>query len=310
MAKKHIKQIKSVGFVVKYNQPQATEFAAQVVAFMLNKGIRVYLSNESSDVVDGLMRALSEVTETDREKIKVIDKARLTSMADMIIVLGGDGTFLGIARLMRTRSIPIVGINMGQLGFLTEIRKEEAFEVLHQILDEKTWTISERPLLEVTLQRKRKIIFKGPVVNDAVISKGAIARIIGIDLAIDGQFLSSVRADGVIVATPTGSTAYSLAAGGPILDPKLKALVISPICPHSLTQRPIVIPDSSQIEMRLMHRPGHVLLTLDGQDAVDMDENDVVKIRRFRKHSLQLISSPERDYFKLLREKFQFGIRT
>jgi NAD+ kinase len=164
-------------------------------------------------------------------------------------------------------------------------------------------------LLEVTLLRKNKTIFQGPVVNDAVISKGAIARIIGMQVSVNNQWVHNVRADGIIVSTTTGSTAYALAAGGPIMEPSVPALVIAPICPHSLTLRPIVIPDSSTVRICLNHRPGHVLLTLDGQDAVDMKEDDVVLIRRFKKHSLKLVSSPTRDYFSLLREKLKFGAR-
>jgi NAD+ kinase len=227
----------------------------------------------------------------------------------LIVVVGGDGTYLSIARLMRDRSVPVMGINMGQLGFLTEIKRSEAHDILAEILCGKPAIISERALLEVTLARMGKIIFQGPVVNDAVVSKGAIARIIDLDIAINGSWVHSVRADGIIVSTPTGSTAYSLAAGGPIIEPSVPALVLTAICPHSLTQRPLVIPDTSEVQILLKRRPGHVLMTLDGQDAVDMKEDDIVTIRRFKKHSLKLISSPTRDYFQLLREKLKFGIR-
>jgi NAD+ kinase len=202
-----------------------------------------------------------------------------------------------------------MGVNMGQLGFLTEIKRTEALDMLSQILAGKKPLINERALLEVTLKRKNQIIFQGPVVNDAVISKGAIARIIGLQISVNGKWVHNVRADGIIVSTPTGSTAYSLAAGGPILEPSIGGLILAPICPHSLTQRPLVIRDDAEIQIFLNHRPGHVLLTLDGQDAVDMKEEDVVIVRRFKKHSLQLISSPTRDYFSLLREKLKFGMR-
>jgi NAD+ kinase len=244
-----------------------------------------------------------------RRRIHVVAKPKMVDHVDLIVVLGGDGTYLSIARLMRDRSVPVLGINMGQLGFLTEIRHGEAFDTVSQLLKGKPVRISERALLEVTLQRKNKIVFQGPVVNDAVVSKGAIARIIGMQVVLNGQVMNTVRADGIIVSTPTGSTAYSLAAGGPILEPSLRALVLSPICPHSLSQRPLVVRDDTEIQIRLVDRPGHVLLTLDGQDAVDMKEDDVVTVRRFMKHSLKLISSPTRDYFTLLREKLNFGMR-
>jgi NAD+ kinase len=210
---------------------------------------------------------------------------------------------------MKRKSVPILGINMGQLGFLTETKRTEAFERLSQLLSGEPTYYSERSLLEVTLKRKGKVVFSGPVVNDVVISKGAIARIIGMQIRIDQQVINEVRADGIIVSTPTGSTAYSLAAGGPIVEPTLPALILTPICPHSLTQRPLVVPDHKEIQICLKQRPGHVLLTLDGQDVVDMKEDDVVHIKRFTKHSLKILTAPSRDYFSLLREKLKFGLR-
>ena len=164
-------------------------------------------------------------------------------------------------------------------------------------------------MLEVTLKRKNKVIFQGPVVNDAVISKGAIARIIGVQISTGDKLVNTIRADGLIISTPTGSTAYSLAAGGPIVEPSLRALIITPICPHSLTQRPLVVSDKQEFQFKLMDRAGHVILTLDGQDVIEVEEQDVISVKRYEKHSLMLISSPTRDYFGLLREKLKFGLR-
>jgi NAD+ kinase len=301
---------KKVGFVVKHHHSEAAELALQLALKVLESPSRsVFFAEESRQLTSGMSR----LTASSLKRVKFIPKPKLVDHCDLIVVLGGDGTFLSIARLMKGKSVPVLGINMGQLGFLTEIKKSEAFTALGAILagagKGKSPIISKRALLEVTVTRKRRLVFQGPVVNDAVISKGAIARIIGIDIQINGQEVTRIRADGVIVGTPTGSTAYSLAAGGPILEPSLPALVITAICPHSLTQRPLVVADDSIIEMHLQHRPGHVLLTLDGQDAIDLKEGDVVTVRRFRKHFLQLICSPDRDYFSLLREKLKFGMR-
>lgn len=284
--------------------------AIQLAHLALSFGTSLVFEKEAGDVTDSLIK--SEPTKTRKAlaaKIKRVEKPDMVDQTDLIVVCGGDGTYLSIARLMWHRSIPVIGINMGQLGFLTEIKRSEAIESLKLILNGAQPSISERALLEVTLRRKDKIVFQGPVVNDAVISKGAIARIIGLQIAVNSRWVHNVRADGIIVSTPTGSTAYSLAAGGPILEPTLPALIMTPICPHSLTQRPLVIPDHSEIQICLSHRPGHVLLTLDGQDAVDMHEDDVVTVQRLKKHSLKLISSPTRDYFALLREKLKFGMR-
>ncbi len=300
------KNLKRIGFVIKHRQPEAAKMAMELAGFVLSRGLTVAFADESSETARTFLRSC---TARDRKSVKVLPKPELVDQTDLIIVLGGDGTYLSIARLMRNRSVPVMGINMGQLGFLTEIKRTEAVETLGNIIDGAPLPINERVLLEVTLKRKNKIVFQGPVVNDAVISKGAIARIIGLQVSVDGKLVSSVRADGIIVSTPTGSTAYSLAAGGPIIEPSLEALVLTAICPHSLTQRPLVISDRSEVEIRLQHRPGHVLLTLDGQDVVDMKEDDLVIVRRFKKHSLKLISSSTRDYFSLLREKLKFGMR-
>lgn len=302
-------QLKRVGFVIKHRHPEAAALAVDLATLVLDKKLDVAFATESAHIADELVQMVQDRIGSLKKRIKVVEKPRLVDLADLIIVLGGDGTYLSIARLMRKRSVPVMGINMGTLGFLTEIKKSEAFDTINEILDGEPTVMSERALLEVTLRRQNKLIFQGPVVNDAVISKGAIARIIGMEISIGDQVINHVRADGIIVSTPTGSTAYSIAAGGPILEPSLGALVLTPICPHSLTQRPLVIPDRMEVHIRLHDRPGHVLLTLDGQDAVDMRENDIVTVRRFQKHSLKLISSPTRDYFSLLREKLKFGMR-
>jgi NAD+ kinase len=255
-------QARKIGFVVKHHHAEAAALAIELSNFILSRGRTVYFATESSAIATRLKKKLSPGL---RARVKVCEKVGLVDSTDLIIVLGGDGTFLSIARLMREHSVPVMGVNMGKLGFLTEIKRSEVFQVLQGVLDGKRLSIRERSLLEVTLHRKNKIIFRGPVVNDAVISKGAIARIIGLQIAVNGRWAHDVRADGIIVSTPTGSTAYSLAAGGPIIEPSLPAVVLTPICPHSLTQRPIVIPDTDVIQLFLNDRPGHVYLTLDGQ---------------------------------------------
>lgn len=295
-----------VGFVIKRQHSEAATLIMDLARFVISKGSQVIFADEARSVAVGLIQSLPK---KHKKSVTITTKEKLVSISELIVVAGGDGTFLSIARLMRLHSVPVMGINMGQLGFLTEFKKSEALENLTRIMEGVPPLIKQRALLEVTLKRKNKIIFQGPVVNDVVISKGAIARIIGLKIAVNNRWVHDVRADGIIVSTPTGSTAYSLAAGGPIIEPSLGALVLTPICPHSLTQRPLVIPDHAEIQICLKHRPGHVLLTLDGQDAVDMKEDDVVTVRRFKKHSLKLISSPARDYFSLLREKLKFGAR-
>ena len=310
---------RSVGFVVKRHQDEAIDLAVELAVFALRENLKVYFADESRGIVQRLKQSLRSPLTGGRylespqrsllKSVHVIAKPHLVDKCDLIVTIGGDGTFLSIARLMARRSVPLLGINMGTLGFLTEIKKTEAHDTLRQLIQGDHFPMSPRVLLEVTLTRDDEVVFQGPVVNDAVISKGAIARIIGMEISVNRQIVNHIRADGLIIATPTGSTAYSLAAGGPIVEPSLGALLITPICPHSLTQRPLIIPDDFEVEVRLDHRPGHVLLTLDGQDAVDLKVNDRVTIRRFKKHALQLISSPTRGYFSLLKEKLNFGLK-
>lgn len=297
---------KKIGFVVKRKQPEAAALAIELARFVLSKKAQIFFPTESEAIAKEISQELGLQK---RKSLQIISKPDLIKRCDFIVVLGGDGTLLSVAQLMKSKSIPVMGVNMGQLGFLTEIKRTEAITTLESIMNGIPPVLSERAMLEVTLKRNKKTLYQGPVINDAVISKGAIARIIGLDVAVNGKWAHHVRADGIIVSTPTGSTAYSLAAGGPILEPSLDALVLTPICPHSLTQRPLVISNTSEIEIRLNDRPGHVLLTLDGQEAIDMQQDDLVIVRKFQKHSLRLICSPTRDYFSLLREKLKFGMR-
>jgi NAD+ kinase len=180
-------------------------------------------------------------------------------------------------------------------------------DVLNKILSSGKFGVSERVMLEVSVIRKGKTVFNDLVVNDAVVSKGAIARIIGVKIDVNGEWANTVRADGMIISTPTGSTAYSLAAGGPIVMPHLGCMLLTPICPHGLTQRTLVLPDDVNVELTLEHMPGHVFLTIDGQNGLDLKDGDLIRVSRFKKHKLKIVKAPSRDYFSLLREKLNFG---
>lgn len=316
-AKTSPQKIKNVGFVIKHHQPSAQALAEELIQIAIDHQVNVYIATESKSFCNHLQKSYQKkqthLKNSPKNKAKnlaqiyCIEKPDLAQACDLITVLGGDGTFLSIARLMNKESKPLLGINMGTLGFLTEINHQESKEVFTRILEGQKYKTSTRALLEVTLKRNQKMIYQGPVVNDVVISKGAIARIIGMNISIDHQVINTVRADGLIISTPSGSTAYALAAGGPIVQPTLNAMILAPICPHSLTQRPMVLSDDLEVKITLTHRPGHVLLTLDGQDAIDLKEGDEVIITRNQKQTLKLIQNPKRDYFGLLREKLSFG---
>jgi NAD+ kinase len=232
-------------------------------------------------------------------------REQVAAQAELLIVLGGDGTLLSAGRVAAPRGIPILPINMGSLGFLTSFTVDELFPALEETLAGR-FQVSERVMLHVELERAGKIVEQQNVLNEAVINKGALARMIELELAIDGGFVCRYRADGLIVATPTGSTAYSLSAGGPIVHPAVEAFVITPICPHTLSDRPVVVRDSSRIEMTLGGNTESVFLTLDGQKGIAMQASDKVYVSR-AKELLKLIQPPMKSYFEILRGTLKWG---
>jgi NAD+ kinase len=232
-------------------------------------------------------------------------KSAVPEAVDLIVVLGGDGTLLSVARLVEGKEVPILGVNLGSLGFLTEVTVAELFPVLDEVLAGR-FTVSERVMLNCRVYRQGERIAQAVVLNDVVINKGALARIIEMETYVDGVYVNTFRADGLIIGTPTGSTAYSLAAGGPILYPNLEALIVNPICPFTLTNRPLVIPDSVTIEVVLVKENEDVLVTLDGQVGVALRYRDVVEIQKAETR-LRLIECPGKNYFEILRTKLKWG---
>jgi NAD+ kinase len=224
------------------------------------------------------------------------------------LVVGGDGTLIRAARLMGTAEVPIFGVNAGYLGFLTEVPRERARVLLAPVLS-GVYQSEPRIQLHVRLLRGREILLEEDVVNDAVINRGAFARMVELKTTIDGSEVIRFRADGLIVATPTGSTAYNLAANGPILMPAMEGLVLTPICPHTLTQRPLVVSDRSRMSIEVMEAPGELLLSLDGQTSSPLQTGDRVEIERGKTRTW-LVRNPEVDFFGILREKLRWGATT
>jgi NAD+ kinase len=225
----------------------------------------------------------------------------------LFIVLGGDGTLLSVARAMGARQVPILGVNLGSLGFLTDVALSQLYPALQSILA-GDYLIQSRIMLDAVLRRNGKVLTRQTVLNDVVVTKGAIARIIEVEVRINDQQVAIVRADGIIVSTPTGSTAYSLAAGGPILYPGLGSMLITPICPHTLTQRPVVISDRSTVDLTLRGESDEVYATFDGQASKIMEPGDTVTVRKSR-HAVKLVSFPGHEYFQLLRHKLRWAER-
>lgn len=289
------KEIKCVGVVVKPNHKEARATAVELREWLKKRGIKLIAAAGEED----------KKSQTDNSEFEAVSIEQFQMKADLIIVLGGDGTMISSARLTGKREIPVLGINYGSLGYLTEFRIEEMFSALEAILAGK-YEIDRRVMLEVEHRRDGEKVFGGRVLNDVVINKAAIARIIEIEVELNNLYVNSFRSDGLIVSTPTGSTAYNLSAGGPIIYPSMNAVVMTPICPFTLTNRPIVVPDTAEINLHLKNENEGVVLTLDGQIGFSMRAGDRVLIRKSQT-PFNLVQPPNRNYFDVLRNKLKWG---
>ena len=281
-------QFRRVGLVAKRTSPEALKAAGEVAEWLGRRGLEV-------DLEETMAAARGS------EAQAAYDPA---TEYDLVVVLGGDGTLLSVARALQ-HEVPILGVNLGTLGFLTEVGRAELYPALVDVL-EGSYRIEERALLNVRLRKADDGETSWRVLNDAVITKSALARIVELTYRIDGHLLAACRSDGLIISTPTGSTAYNLSAGGPILDPQLPVMVLTPICPHTLTLRPVVVPDSSVIEVTLETPHEEVFLTLDGQEGVPLDRRDRVRVRRSQAKVL-LVKTTGRSFYDGLREKLHWG---
>jgi NAD+ kinase len=282
--------IRTVGLVAKYQEPKAAQIVRWLVPWLKKRGKKVCVEN-------GLTR----------NGAQSCSKKQMAAKADLIVALGGDGTLLNIAPLVERPEVPILGVNLGGLGFITEVAVDELEAVLSKTLD-GDYAIEKRMTLEVRVLSKKGRSRKFRVLNDVVIAKGARSRIIDLETYVGDDYLCTYRADGLIISTPTGSTAYSLAAAGPILEPTLGAIVLSPICPHTLTNRPIVVPSDSAIRVTLRSFGDTVILIPDGQQGVRLNNGDQMKVRDYGL-PVSLIKLASRSYYDILREKLKWGER-
>ncbi len=278
--------IKRVGFVIKPHAPRVDKILVELIRYFETRRIECLLE---------------EVAAMKLQRNDGVPRENVPEKVDLVIVIGGDGTLLSVAHLAAQKNVPVMGVNLGRLGFLTEVPLDEMYLTVDAFLEGNTKIISPRQMLEADT--------KGGTfycLNDFVINKGAPARMIQCAIWIDGKEIATSKADGLIVSTPTGSTAYSLSAGGPIIQPNIPAFIIVPICPHTLSFRPMVISAESTLKIELVTGGEEVWFTLDGQRGGLMEESDTVEVRRSR-FVLQLISSPKRNYFDLLQEKLGWG---
>jgi len=282
-----------VGIIAKIHTPGIREILKELYQWLTERRIQVFFDQRTGKLLDNPK--------------EVHSKAKIPSLVELIIVLGGDGTLLSVARLVENENVPILGINLGSLGFLTEVTLEEMYISLEQIQHNEFET-TQRLLLKAHVSREEEHIAEYSCLNDVVITKTALARIIDLQASINGQYVTTYKADGLIIGTPTGSTAYNLAAGGPIVHPDMHALIMTPICPHTLTNRPIAIPDTSIISITLKSENEDVFLTLDGQVGFALRYQDTVRIEKAA-HMISLICPSKRSYFEILRTKLKWGER-
>jgi len=282
--------MKRIGIYVKRHHPEAVELAREVMEWLQQRSIEVYLE---------------EPLAVDMGAGTGYPGGAIPPLVDLVMVLGGDGTLISVARQIGDLRVPILGVNLGSLGFLTEITLKELYPVLEEVIRGQ-FNVSHRIMIEATVRRGGKSVGRFQVLNDVVLNKGTLARIIDMKAFVDDDYLTTFRADGLIISTPTGSTAYNLAAGGPIVYPGLQCLVVSPICPHMLTNRPIIVSDNATVRVEVQSLDQEVMFTADGQVGMPLKGGDVVEIRKSRNSTL-LIKSPTKNYFEVLRTKLRWG---
>ncbi|MDR3677920.1 MAG: NAD(+)/NADH kinase [Acidobacteriota bacterium] len=285
--------IKRVGIISKPKKVEIREIVPDLLEWLRRHDIEVFIDKETGAIMETKERCLT--------------RNEMPANVDLLVVLGGDGTLLATARALNRKPVPILAVNLGGLGFLTEVTREELYPTLEMVVA-GTHETDRRVQIEGELIRADEILTPFLALNDVVLNKGAIARIFDFELRVDGDLVSTYKSDGLIVSTPTGSTAYSLAAGGPIVTPSVEAFLVTPICAHTLTHRPLVLPNTVKIEVTVKSLREAAYLTVDGQVGIAAHSEDVVRMRKADSH-VELVRPPSRPYFEILRQKLKWGER-
>ena len=288
--------IRRVGVLIKPQQPDALKTICRLVEWCAARGI---------SVVGGPKLDRAGIEQETGCAVEEMEHAEMVKSVDLLVVLGGDGTMIAAARMVGDHGTPVLGVNYGTLGYLADFTHEEMIPALEAV-QAGDFTLDRRLMLAAEVHRGGEKLLHDRVLNDVVISKSALARIVEIETWVDQKFLNRFRADGLIVSTPTGSTAYNLSAGGPVIYPSMQAVVVTPICPHTLSNRPVVVPDDAEFELVLKTPKEEVALTLDGQVGMPLEYEDRVTVRKSRT-TFNLIQAHNRNYFDVLRNKLKWG---
>jgi NAD+ kinase len=285
--------VQRIGVIARVDRPDARAVVCELAAWLIARGRKVVVDRDTAGLLP--------------DCATVVERREVPGQVDLIVVLGGDGTLLSVARLVDGRDVPILGVNLGGLGFLTATTLGALYPTLEAVLRGE-YTAEERMVLAAALARGDAVVAEYKALNDVVIAKGSIGRLIDLDVSVDGQMMTAYRADGLIIATPTGSTAYNLSATGPILFSTMDAVVLTPISSHALTNRPIVLPGTARLEVRLRTDMPDVALWLDGQQGLPVTAKDTVRVQRADSR-IRLIRDPNKSYFEVLRTKLKWGER-
>ena len=285
--------IKRVGIISKPKKAEIREIVPPLLEWLRERDIEVFVDKETGAIVENPEKCLT--------------RNEMPGRVDLLVVLGGDGTLLATARALNRKPVPILAVNLGGLGFLTVITREELYMTLERVFA-GDFSTDRRVQIEGELIRADEAIASFLALNDVVLNKGAIARILDFELRVDGQFVSNYKSDGLIVSTPTGSTAYSLAAGGPIIAPSVEAFIVTPICAHTLTNRPLVLPDTAQIEVVVKSQREAAYLTVDGQVGIAAHSEDILRLKKACS-SVEIIRPLSKNYFEILQQKLKWGAR-
>ncbi|MCO6431698.1 MAG: NAD(+)/NADH kinase [Deltaproteobacteria bacterium] len=286
-----------IGLVVKPGIPKALDLAAELILWSEEKNHGLLLESNTAKIVGRRVKS---------KQLSSCPPEQLALSADPIVTLGGDGTLIGIARYVEGRSPVMIGVNFGHLGFLTEISPDELFVVLESVLSNGV-RYADRSMLSACVLREGKQVYSSQVVNDAVVQKGVKEKLLELDLEVNGEDVTRIRADGVIVSTPTGSTAYSLSAGGSIVHPTLEVSLVTPICAHSLTNRPLILGMDAEICVTIPQYEGQVFLIIDGQVSFELKVGDRLSVTRAQ-NRVRFVRSPAKSYFEILRTKLNWGV--
>ncbi len=295
-------QIKTVSIILKPKAVSDFEFILpNLVTFLSRRKKKILFLEKEAD-------RLQRILKSNFKTVELIKENELHEDSDLIITMGGDGTLIGVSRNIKKNSPPIFGVNMGHLGFITEFSKLEFFDELELAL-KGDFDLKQYHLHQVEVFKKGECTFKSYFLNDVVINNSQISRMLTLSVECNQEHVYNLSGDGLIVSSPIGSTAYSLAAGGPIIHPEVQAITLTPICAHSLTHRPLVIPDNFEIIVKALKNEDSLKVTLDGQEAVTTSSHDVIRITKSKSKSVKLIQNPNRSYFRTLKEKFTHGAR-